>query len=66
MRDAGIDRDDEVQMRDQGCRVGESPEVVAEMQHIAPLLKQQRIVGADLPLQADESRGDIQERQQDV
>jgi len=60
MGDAGIDRDHEIQLRYERRRIRKISKLVAQSKNIAAFIQNRRIVGADILLQADEGRFDIQ------
>ena len=53
MRDRGIDADDEVELRDDGRRVGEVLELRSEMDDLGMRGHQRRVVLAQLGMQTD-------------
>ena len=59
--DAGFHRDHEVQIRDERRRVGETPQLIAEMKKVASIIQQHRVGRADILLQAYKCRIDIQQ-----
>ena len=53
MRDAGVHRDDQIQLRYQRCGIGKILECVAAIKNIGALLENRVVVGTNVLLQAD-------------
>ena len=66
MRDSGVDRYHEIQMRYQRRGVGKILKLMAEMNDAAPLLERRPVGGANFFLQADKRGVDVHERQQEL
>ena len=59
MGDAGVDRNHQVKLRDQGGGIGKARKFGIGVENIAPLAKHEPIAGASVLLQADEPRLDV-------
>ncbi len=65
MRDAGVHRYDEIELRYQGRRIGKVIKLLTEPEHVATR-ERLRVTGADFLLQAHKGRIDLQKRQEVV
>ena len=64
MRHAGVDRDHEIELADQRCRVGKARQLAIRIADVAASREQRTVALARAFLQADELRPDVEQRRQ--